>query len=107
MITTETSDLFTFQMEVIVKVAQVCPTLCNPMDFTVHGILQARILEWVSFLSSRGSSQPGIKPRSPALQADSLPAETQGKLYSFEIPGTISASFIQIQPIYEAITSDL
>ena len=32
--------------------------LCNPMDYTVHGILQARILEWVAFLFSRGSSQP-------------------------------------------------
>ena len=52
-----------------------CPTLCNPMDYTVHGILQARILEWVDFPFSRGSSQP----RSPALQADSLPAEPQGK----------------------------
>ena len=33
-------------------------TLCDPMDYTVHGILQARILEWVAFLFSRGSSQP-------------------------------------------------
>ena len=41
-----------------VKVAQLCPTLCNPTDYTVHGILQARILEWVSFPFSRGSSQP-------------------------------------------------
>ena len=40
-----------------VKVAQLCPTLCDPMDFTVHGILQARILEWVAFPFSRGSSQ--------------------------------------------------
>ena len=40
------------------KVAQSCPTLCNPMDFRVHGILQARILEWVAFPFSRGSSQP-------------------------------------------------
>ena len=31
-----------------VKVAQSCPTLCNPVDYTVHGILQARMLEWVS-----------------------------------------------------------
>ena len=31
---------------------------CDPMDHTVHGILQARILEWVVFLFSRGSSQP-------------------------------------------------
>ena len=41
-----------------VKVAQSCPTLCDPMDYTVHGILQARILEWVAFPFSRGSSQP-------------------------------------------------
>ena len=41
-----------------VKVAQLCPTLCDPMDYTVHGILQARILEWVAFPFSRGSSQP-------------------------------------------------
>ncbi|KAB0350400.1 hypothetical protein FD754_015257 [Muntiacus muntjak] len=49
------------------------------MDSTVHGILQARILEWVAFPFSRGSSQPGIKPRSPALQVDSLPSEPPGK----------------------------
>ena len=41
-----------------VKVAQLCLTLCDPMDYTVHGILQARILEWVAFPFSRGSSQP-------------------------------------------------
>ena len=40
-----------------VKVAQLCPTLCNPMDHTVHGILQARLLEWVAFSFSRGSLQ--------------------------------------------------
>ena len=41
-----------------VKVAQSCPTLCNPMDYTVHGIFHAKILEWVAFPFSRGSSQP-------------------------------------------------
>ena len=41
-----------------VKAAQSCPTLCNPMDYTVHGVLQARILEWVAVPFSRGSSQP-------------------------------------------------
>ena len=41
-----------------VKVAQLCLTLCNPMDYTVHGILQARTLEWLAFPFSRGSSQP-------------------------------------------------
>ena len=49
------------------------------MDYTVHGILQARILKWVAFSFSRGSSQPKDWTRSPALQADSLPAEPQGK----------------------------
>ena len=53
-------------------------TLCDPMDYTVQGILQARILECEAFPFSRGSSQPMIDPRSPALQADSLPAEPQG-----------------------------
>ena len=62
------------EFKVKVKVAQSCLTLCNSMDYTVHGILQARILEWVAFFS-RGSSQP----RSPTLQADSLPAEPPGK----------------------------
>ena len=41
----------------------------------VHGILQARVLEWVAFPFSRGLPNPGIKPRSPALQEDSLPVE--------------------------------
>ena len=63
-----------------VRVAQSCLTLCDPMDYTVHGILQARILEWVAFPFSRGifptqRSYPGL----PTLQADSLPAEPQGK----------------------------
>ena len=62
-----------------VKVSQLCLTLCNPKDYTVHGILQARILEWVAFPSPGDLSNPGIKPRSSALQADSLPAEPQGK----------------------------
>ena len=44
--------------KVNVKVAQLCLTLCDPMDYTVHGILQARILEWVAFPFSRASSQP-------------------------------------------------
>ena len=46
-----------------VKVAQSCPTLCDPMDYTVHGVLQARILEWVAFPFSRGTSQPRNRTR--------------------------------------------
>ena len=63
------------QHKVKVKVAQSCLTLCHPMDYTVHGILQAKILEWVAVPFSRGSSQH----RSPALQEDSSPAEPLGK----------------------------
>ena len=52
-------------------------SLETPMDYSlpgssVHGILQARTLEWVATSFSRGSSDPGIKPMSPALQGDSL-----------------------------------
>ena len=46
-----------------VKVTQSCPTLCDPMDYTVLGILQARILEWVAFPISRYRTQvsnPGL-----------------------------------------------
>ena len=49
------------------------------MDYTVHGILQARILEWVAFSFSRGSSHARYQTQSPTLQMDSLPADPQGK----------------------------
>jgi len=52
---------------------------CNPPGSSGHGILQARILEWVAIPFSRENPNPGIKPRSPALQADSLPSEPPGK----------------------------
>ena len=47
-----------YRRNIKVKVSQSCPTLCDPMDYTVHGILQARILALVAFSFSRGSSQP-------------------------------------------------
>ena len=61
-----------------------CPTLCDLMDpgppgSSFHGILQARLLEWVAISSSRGSSQPRDQ-RSPAFQADSLPLSNLGSL---------------------------
>ena len=59
-----------------VKVSQSCPTLCDPMDYTAHRILQARILEEVAF----PFANPEIEPRCPAMQVDSLPAELLGKL---------------------------
>ena len=45
-------------LKVKVKVTQSCPALCDPMASTVHGILQARILEWIAIPFSRASSQP-------------------------------------------------
>ena len=58
----------------------LCLTLCDPIDCSlpgssVHGALQARILEWVAMTFSRGSSDPGIQLGSSSLQADSLPSE--------------------------------
>jgi len=82
-----------------VKIAQSCPTLCDPMDYTVEGILQARILEWVAFPFSRGSSQSSTEPRFLTLQVDSLPAEPQGK-------PSISYKY-QLNPLIWCVISDL
>ena len=65
-------------------VSKLCSTLCDPMGCSppgssVHGIFQARVLEWVAISSSGDLPNPGIKPRSPALQAVSLPTEPPGK----------------------------
>ena len=78
-------------MVVYSLVAQSCPTLWDPWTVAHQaplclGILQARILEWVSMPSSRGSSQP----RSPMFQADSLLCEPPGKTKN---PGVGSLSF--------------
>ena len=64
-----------------------CSTACrifpdqgsSPPGSSVHGLLQARILEWVAVPSPGDRPNPGIEPSSPALQEDSLPSEPQGK----------------------------
>ena len=61
----------------LVLVTRSCLTFCNPIYYSppglsAHGILQARIPEWVAFPSPGGLPNPGIKPMSPALQANSL-----------------------------------
>ena len=66
-----------------VTVAQLCPTLCDPMDcsppgFSVHGILQQEYWSGLPFPFPEDLPDPGIEPGSPALQADSLPSEPQG-----------------------------
>ena len=53
------------------KVAQLCPTLCDPRDYTAHGILQTRILVWVANPFSRGSSQPRDQAQTSCI-ADGL-----------------------------------
>ena len=67
-----------------VLVTQSSLTLCDLMDCgptgsSAHGIVQARILACVATPFSRGTSNPGIEPRSPALKADYLPSELPGK----------------------------
>ena len=73
-------------IKLCVLVAQLCQTLFNPMDssrlgFLVHGILQARILEWLAISFYRGSDlpAPGIELGSSTLQADSLLSEPLAK----------------------------
>ena len=66
-------------MLLVMKLTQSCLTLCDPMDYTVHGILQTRILEWVAVPFLWDLSNPGLEPTSPTLQVDSLPGEQPGK----------------------------
>ena len=82
------------QMDVLCKVLQSCPTLCDPMDCSplgssAHGILQARTLEWLTMPSSGDLPTRGIEPGSPALQADSLLLSLQGSPIN-EYSGLIS-----------------
>ena len=72
------------EVVLIVLTDQSCPTLCDPMDccppgFSLHGILQARILEWVAIAFSRDHPNTGIEPKCPTLQADSLLSESPKK----------------------------
>ena len=62
-----------------VKVLQLYSTLGNPMDYTVHGILQVKILEWVTVPFSKGSSQPRDQTQVSHTAGDSLSAVPQGK----------------------------
>ena len=72
------------------KVTQPNLALCDPIDYTVHRILQVRILEWVAVSFSRDLPNPEIKPRSPTLQADSFPAELSGKPFFQLLPDGFS-----------------
>ena len=76
------SEVYCLGIDTNVLVSQSFLTIYHPMDYSppgffVHGILQARILEWVENLGDLPN--PWIEPRSPALQVDSLPSEPAGK----------------------------
>ena len=64
------------------KVIQSCLTLCEPMDYTVQGILQARILEWVVFPFSRGSSQPRDRAQVSCREVHNCAQQTE-KIHLF------------------------
>ena len=71
------------------KSLQPCPALCDPMDCSppgssVHGILQARILEWVAMPSSRGSSRPRDRTRVSCIAGGFFTADTR------EAPGALT-----------------
>ena len=67
-----------YETHVLCLAIQSCPDGSLPGS-SVHGILQARILEWVAVLSPGDLPDPGIEPRSPTLQAESLLSELSGK----------------------------
>ena len=76
---------------------------CNPPGFSIHGILQARILEWAAIPSPGDLPDPGIEPGLPALQADSLLTEPPGKP---KIPLVISVLFFNPNTVLESTAAD-
>ena len=93
---------------------QLCPTLYDPMNCIVHGILQARIVEWLLeqlFPSPGDLPNPEIEPRSPALQADSLqglshPGSPPGKVPAVgpRVPGiTVPSSVYSFHPHHNLV----
>ena len=99
-----------------VSAAQSCLTLCDPTDSSlpvssVHGILQARVLEWVAMSFSRGSSQPRDRTRVSCLEGSSLyhlshqesPSSPAATLAALELPASLSwethTSFLPVRPV--------
>ena len=79
------------------KVAQLCLTVCDTIDYIVYGILQAIVLEWIAIPFSSGSSQPRNEARSPALQGDSLPTEAPGKPPTLESKYSLKVAVAKLQ----------
>ena len=79
-----------------VKVIQWCPTLCDPTDYTVHGILQARILEWVAFLFSRGSSQPRDRTQVSRTAGGFLTSWATREAYISDVPNASLSNKVKL-----------
>ena len=89
--------------------AQSCPTVCDPMDYrwpvsSVHGIFQARILEWVAFPTQGGLPNPGIEPTSlasPALLGGFLITEPPGKpSFRRQVQKSIAMIYVRVFCLY-------
>ena len=108
--TEATEHIRILNMSVKVKVTQSCPTLCYPMDYTVHGILQARILEWVAFPFSRGSSQPRDWTQVSHIAGGFFTIwatrEAQEYRSGFPIPSPADIPDPEIQPGFPALQAD-
>ena len=78
-----------------VKIAQLCLTLCDPTDYIVHRILQARILEWVTIPFSRGSSRPRDQTRISCVSCTD-----RWSLYTWEVTFLLSFKYNSFYDIY-------
>ena len=92
--------------KVKVKVTQLCQTLCNPTDYTVHGILQATILEWVTFPFSRESFQPRDQTQVSCIAGRFFTSwGTRKALFTFTF--TIQHQFSSVQFIRSVVSDSL
>ena len=98
MFSLSTLTLFGDSIQFCVKIAQSCLTLRNPMDYIVHEILQARILEWVAFPFSRGSSQNSNRIGLP---------HCRWSLYQLSHKGSPSSSIMSLKIRLQPDTSPL
>ena len=90
--------------------AQSCLTLCDPMDYTVHGILQARILEWAAFPFSMESSQPRDRTQVSHIAGNFLTSwakrEAQEYWSGEPIPSPVNLPDPWIEPGSPALQAD-
>ena len=89
-----------YKMCMKVKVAQLCLTLFDPMDYTVHGILQERILEWVAYPFSRGFSQPRNQTRVSCIAGRFLTSWATREVQKYSECYSVVSSSLQLHGLY-------